>query len=287
MTILNNQLSQEAKKPFHAYLLYSNSANYLIDQAQKFSSLILFQNLEKIQHPDIRLIESENLNTIGIEDIRDIISNDSLVPIEGKYKIIIIPPFKSLTEEASNALLKTIEEPSSSSIFIILSSGNFWSHGKAETENFILTTIKSRCRTLFLNSDIEIKYDFSEDDLLTFYDNEIFTKKNLNEELKELKNLLQQLNDELDDHYVQLACFVRLIEICKDIIKKLPEEENISLNFLIVQTLKYFSFALMENKKFDKKLFRYIENIEDSIKQISLGARPLIVLSSLSVGEIN
>ena len=287
MTTLNNQLLKEVENPFHAYLLFSNSANYLIDQAQKFSSLILFNNLETFQHPDVRLIKSENLNTIGIEDIRDVIGNDSLVPIEGKYKIVIIPPFKSLTEEASNALLKTIEEPSKSSIFIILSSGNFWTHGKSDSENFILTTIKSRCRTLFLNSDTEFTFDYSSKDIISFLDIEIVNERNLKDEFEEVIRILRSLEKDINDSYVHLASFYKLIDVCKEIIKKFPEEDKISLNFLIVQTLKYYSFCLIKNKNMDKTLFNYLENIEDSMKQISLGARPLIVLSSFSVGQLN
>ena len=287
MKTLNNQLLQEVKNPFHAYLLFSNSANYLVDQAQQFSSLILFNNLETFQHPDIRLIKSENLNTIGIEDIRDVIGNDSLVPIEGKYKIVIIPPFKSLTEEASNALLKTIEEPSNSSIFIILSSGNFWTHGKSDSENFILTTIKSRCRTLFLNSDTEFTFDYSSKDLISFLDVENLNERNLKDEFEEVIKILRSLEKDINDSYVHLASFYKLIDVCKEIIKKFPEEDKISLNFLIVQTLKYYSFCLIKNKNMDKTLFNYLENIEDSMKQISLGARPLIVLSSFSVGQLN
>ena len=287
MKTLNNQLLQEVKYPFHAYLLFSNSANYLVDQAQQFSSLILFNNLETFQHPDIRLIKSENLNTIGIEDIRDVIGNDSLVPIEGKYKIVIIPPFKSLTEEASNALLKTIEEPSNSSIFIILSSGNFWTHGKSDSENFILTTIKSRCRTIFLNSDTEFTFDYSSKDIISFLDLEIVIERNLKDEFEEVIRILRSLEKDINDSYVHLASFYKLIDVCKEIIKKFPEEDKISLNFLIVQTLKYYSFCLIKNKNMDKTLFNYLENIEDSMKQISLGARPLIVLSSFSVGQLN
>ena len=287
MKTLNNQLLQEVKNPFHAYLLFSNSANYLVDQAQQFSSLILFNNLETFQHPDIRLIKSENLNTIGIEDIRDVIGNDSLVPIEGKYKIVIIPPFKSLTEEASNALLKTIEEPSNSSIFIILSSGNFWTHGKSDSENFILTTIKSRCRTIFLNSDTEFTFDYSSKDIISYLDLEIVNERNLKDEFEEVIKILRSLEKDINDSYVHLASFYKLIDVCKEIIKKFPEEDKISLNFLIVQTLKYYSFCLIKNKNMDKALFNYLENIEDSMKQISLGARPLIVLSSFSVGQLN
>jgi len=97
-----------------------------------------------LDHPDVRIIESENINTIGIENIRDVLNKENLSPISGKYKTIIFPPYKSLTEEASNALLKTLEEPSETSIFILTSTGNFWSHAKDDANVGIIKTIKSR-----------------------------------------------------------------------------------------------------------------------------------------------
>ena len=46
---------------------------------------------KRVDHPDIKLVSSENLNTLGVEDIRNIIENDGLVPVEGEYKIVIFP----------------------------------------------------------------------------------------------------------------------------------------------------------------------------------------------------
>ena len=76
------------------------------------------ENIEN--HPDIKVVESENLYTLGVDDIRDIISKDNLSPLEGRYKVVIFPPLKSLTEEASNALLKPLEEPSRNTFFFII-----------------------------------------------------------------------------------------------------------------------------------------------------------------------
>ena len=160
MTTVNKKLTQEVESPFHSYLLFSNFSSELVKQAKMFAMLLAFDTKDYADHPDIKIIDSENLNTLGVEDIRDVINKDSLSPIEGKYKVVIFPPVKSLTEEASNALLKTIEEPSSRSIFIILSSGKFWSHARDDSQNTILSTIKSRCRTIFLESENEIKFDF-------------------------------------------------------------------------------------------------------------------------------
>ena len=126
MEKLNKKLAQESESPFHAYLLLGNTSSHLLKQAKIFASKILFGIEEEVDHPDIKLVSSENLNTLGVEDIRNIIENDGLVPVEGEYKIVIFPPVKSLTEEASNALLKTLEEPSDSSIFILTSSGRLW-----------------------------------------------------------------------------------------------------------------------------------------------------------------
>ena len=72
------------------------------------------------------MVTSENQNTLGVNDIRQVINDESIFPIEGQYKIFIFPPDRSLTEEASNALLKTLEEPSESNIFIITSNGRYW-----------------------------------------------------------------------------------------------------------------------------------------------------------------
>ena len=151
MIELNSKLLNESSKPFHSYLLISGSSRYLIDQAKAFSSNLLFNSNDILEHPDIRVVTSENINTLGVDDIRKVITNESIYPIEAKYKIFIFPPTKSLTEEASNALLKTLEEPSSSNIFIITSNGRHWSHSKDDSIKNMLPTLKSRCRTLYID----------------------------------------------------------------------------------------------------------------------------------------
>ena len=138
MTKLNKSLEKELDGVFHAYLLFSNSSRELIKQAKKFAGLIAFNDASIDNHPDIKIVESDNLRTLGVEDIRTVITQDNLSPIEGRYKVVIFPPLKSLTEEASNALLKTIEEPSKTSVFLIISTGNFWSHSRYDSNNMIL-----------------------------------------------------------------------------------------------------------------------------------------------------
>ena len=166
MIELNSKLLDESSKPFHSYLLISGSSRYLIDQAKAFSSNLLFNSTDILEHPDIRVVTSENINTLGVDDIRRVINDESIYPIEGKYKIFIFPPTKSLTEEASNALLKTLEEPSKSNIFIITSNGRHWSHSKDDSiknilpNPFILKDMdKAIDRTVISIINKEIKFE--------------------------------------------------------------------------------------------------------------------------------
>ena len=91
MSNLNPKLLLEVSNPFHAYLIFSNSSNYLIDQAKMFSNQLVFgEENNSSSHPDIRFIESENVNTLGIDDVREVIAKDNLSPLDGKYKVCLL-----------------------------------------------------------------------------------------------------------------------------------------------------------------------------------------------------
>lgn len=65
------------------------------------------------------IIEIDAASHRRIEDIRNIQEHIGFKPLQGKYKVFIIDEAHSLTEEASNALLKTLEEPPGHAIFIL------------------------------------------------------------------------------------------------------------------------------------------------------------------------
>ena len=75
MTKLNKSLEKELDGVFHAYLLFSNSSRELIKQAKKFAGLIAFNDESIDAHPDIKIVESDNLRTLGVEDIRTVITH--------------------------------------------------------------------------------------------------------------------------------------------------------------------------------------------------------------------
>ena len=82
------------------------------------------------------LIELDAASNRGIDEIRNIRDKVNLVPAEGRYKVYIIDEAHMLTEHASNAFLKTLEEPPSHAIFILCTTES----------HKILPTIISRCQ---------------------------------------------------------------------------------------------------------------------------------------------
>ena len=276
MTTLNNSLLKELDNPFHAYLIFSNSSTELISQAKKFASLLTFDEENIDNHPDIKVVESENLYTLGVDDIRDIISKDNLSPLDGRYKVVIFPPLKSLTEEASNALLKTIEEPSESSIFLILSAGVFWSHARDDSNNQILSTIKSRCRPIYLDTERDLKFDYSSEDFIKFLDNQ-HIDSNLN--FKTMLILLSEWKNDIKN----LSKAFQIINECKEIHEEIDEQSSMTANILLVKSISYLTNSLIYNSEITKQSFRDAEAIEKAMLDINLGMRPQTVFAKLSV----
>ncbi len=96
------------------------------------------------QSLDVR--EIDGASNRGIDNIREIRDNISYMALNSRFKIIIIDEVHMLTIEASNALLKTLEEPPEHVFFVL-----------ATTEpNKVLPTIRSRCQH-YLFKRISIK----------------------------------------------------------------------------------------------------------------------------------
>jgi len=84
-------------------------------------------------HLDV--FEIDAASNRGIEEIRDLREKIRLAPTQGKYKIYIIDEVHMLTNEAFNALLKTLEEPPAHAVFILATTD----------PDKLPSTIHSRC----------------------------------------------------------------------------------------------------------------------------------------------
>jgi DNA polymerase-3 subunit delta' len=89
-------------------------------------------------HPDLKLIQPESSNEIKIDQIRQTIDFVQQTSQRGGYKIVIIRPAEAMNINSANALLKILEEPSSSTLLILVS------HQPA----LLPATIRSRCHNV-------------------------------------------------------------------------------------------------------------------------------------------
>ena len=80
------------------------------------------KKIDTLNHPDIFIVRPKDDEAIKIERIRELTRHIGLKPYEGRSKICIIDDAHLMTQDASNALLKTLEEPPSDSILILLTN---------------------------------------------------------------------------------------------------------------------------------------------------------------------
>jgi DNA polymerase III subunit delta' len=89
-------------------------------------------------HPDVIVVEPGEMGTIKIEQLRDVIDRSQYRPFEGRRRVVIIDEADAAGDDAQSALLKTLEEPPSASVFILVSS----------MPDALLPTVLSRCPRL-------------------------------------------------------------------------------------------------------------------------------------------
>ena len=90
-----------------------------------------------MSHPDVRVIEPDGA-FIKIEQVRQLIGEIAYQPFEGRYRVAILDGAEQMRQEAANSLLKTLEEPPSRTVIVLVTANPY----------LLLTTIRSRCRLL-------------------------------------------------------------------------------------------------------------------------------------------
>jgi len=89
-------------------------------------------------HPDVLFLSPNENGNIKMEAVRDVIDRAQYRPFEGRRRVVIIDGADGLVPHAQNALLKTLEEPTPSSVFILVTS----------LPDLLLPTVLSRCPQL-------------------------------------------------------------------------------------------------------------------------------------------
>ncbi len=127
------------------------------------------------------IIEIDAASNTGVENIREIIERARFAPTQARWKVYVIDECHMLSTAASNALLKTIEEPPSRVVFILATTN----------PERVLNTIKSRCQ----------KFDFrriSPNDIFKHL-SEIAEKESIEYEVQALKMIAKRSNGGMRD----------------------------------------------------------------------------------------
>ena len=99
------------------------------------------RQIEAQAFPDLAILRvAEGARELKIEQVRAMQQTLSLSPYQSKYRVVLIPDFQRATMGASNALLKSLEEPPARAILILT----------ADARESLLETIASRCELVRL-----------------------------------------------------------------------------------------------------------------------------------------
>lgn len=90
--------------------------------------------IAKEVHPDVHLLAPEG-SSLKIDQIRGLTQEATLRPYEGRRKVFILDQAETMTEQAQNALLKTVEEPPGTAVLVLI----------APEASALLPTLASRC----------------------------------------------------------------------------------------------------------------------------------------------
>ncbi|HEX6754584.1 MAG TPA: DNA polymerase III subunit delta' [Mycobacteriales bacterium] len=94
-------------------------------------------------HPDVHLVIPEGLS-IAVQEMRAIVLTAGRLPVLGRWQVVLVEDADRLTEAASNALLKAIEEPPSRTVFLLCAPSTH--------PDDVSVTIRSRCRVVPLGT---------------------------------------------------------------------------------------------------------------------------------------
>lgn len=197
----------------------------LCESQEEDESCLSCIKLSSDNHPDFKEIKPDEKGSIKIDVIREIQEEISQKPIISKRKVYIIIDSETMTEEAQNCLLKTLEEPPEYIVIILLSSN----------ESKLLTTVKSRC----------LKLPFNE-----------ISKEDINKYLKE------NYEDVIDEKLIEISggSIGKALKLQED--KAIYQEVSKLLNQVDLKDLSYLfnnSDILYKQKEKINDILDYIE----------------------------
>ena len=138
-------LAGEIEQPTQAYLFAGPANVGKATVARRFAAAILcgsdsecWRRAVAGVHPDLVIVEPDGVSSLTVDQSRSTVAKAALAPVEGARKVFLTPEAGLMNDEAANALLKTLEEPTATTYFVLV----------AESEDELPSTVASRTRTI-------------------------------------------------------------------------------------------------------------------------------------------
>lgn len=112
-------------------------------------------NIYFSQNPDIHVLESSNIKSIGIEDVKSFQKEMIYTPFVELVQIGVIFNAEKLTPQAQNSFLKTLEESSDTTAYILIT----------QNEESLLPTVISRCSKIYSKEEKIPQADIIQEDI--------------------------------------------------------------------------------------------------------------------------
>jgi DNA polymerase-3 subunit gamma/tau len=252
------------------------------EQGEPCNSCALCTAINEASAPDI--IEIDAASNRGIDEIRDLREKVNYTPNLARYKVYIIDEVHMITKEASNAFLKTLEEPPPHAIFIL-----------ATTEpHKVLSTIMSRCQRFDFHrlsqSSVISKLNLicEKEDIKIAPEALRLIAKVTTGSLRDGENLLEQLvtyyGHEVELHQVQemlgISGDLRIRELARHIINK-----DITAG---LKTINSVAGDGLDLRQFNRELVDYLRELllvkSGSEEVIDVTSDDLIEIKELAAG---
>lgn len=193
-----------------------------------------------------------NRGDFGIDDVQEIIQINSRKPVSGDIKILIIE-LHSISHQAQNALLKTLEEPRPGTYIFILTN----------TASIFLPTILSRTQVLNLSTSVSNgatsgtskKAELDTDSNSELFDVNLFIKSSSAKRIAQIKEILDlKADEEIGD--AEIFTFIQEVE--KMAHDKCDKEKDPSDSLAIAKVFTNVSEYMRDSSSSKKLLLEYI-----------------------------
>ncbi len=223
---------------------------------------------EIIQGHSFDVIEIDAASNRGIEEIRELREDARYAPSRDRYKVFIVDEVHMLTKDASNAFLKTLEEPPPHTVFIL-----------ATTEKRkILPTILSRCqqfdfKRIPFEAVVKEISRIAEKEQISITQEGIsilvrYCEGSMRDALSILDKLISFCGKEIKDNQIQTVLGLADREIMEEFIERVAESNAEKVLHLIAKMLEQgqdviiFYFELLSYFR-NLLLIKSVENIEE------------------------